>query len=43
MADLARLFIYGKPTFPTDLSKGSAALWWRWESPTNQTLQLVYV
>jgi len=43
MAGLARLYMYGKTTFPTNLSKEGAALCWKCESPSNQTLRLVYV
>jgi len=42
MAALAVLCIQGK-TFPVHLSKESAALCWKCESLTNQSLQLVYV
>jgi len=33
----------GKTKFPVHLSKKGAALCWKWESPTNQTLQVAYV
>jgi len=43
MAALDKLFIWRKPTCPVYLSKKDALLSWTWESPTNQTLQLVDV
>ena len=43
MAALARLCMYQKPTFPANLSKKGAEMCWKWGSPTNQNLQLVYV
>jgi hypothetical protein len=42
-AALARLCVRGKPKVPVHLSKKCDALCWKWESPTNQTLQLPYV